>query len=188
MFLEHLESKYLHISVNLRSKVSGGEGGLNNFLQDDHCLGLVKCFKIFHFNLNFWKFNYFLAFRYLHHWNFPGNSDFKGKVVAKFLLRSHFLSICNTLVSHFLNFALSPPLWYLLKITNYLMREKKIFCIYGCFFSVSPYIQGGRKSIFRHNNVSRQICTYKQPKLTRKWNYTNSVQILYSYLRYQIHQ
>ena len=32
-----------------------------------------------------------------------------------------------------------------LKIRNYGMREKKIFCIIGCF-SVSRYIKGGRKS------------------------------------------
>ena len=35
---------------------------LNNFLKAAHCLGLVKCFKIFQFNSNFWKFNYFSAF------------------------------------------------------------------------------------------------------------------------------
>ena len=47
-FLEHLESKYLYIPVNLRSKISGGR--LNNFLQADRCFGLARCFKIFHFN------------------------------------------------------------------------------------------------------------------------------------------
>ena len=28
----------------------GGGGGLNNFLKAARCLGLLKCFKIFHFN------------------------------------------------------------------------------------------------------------------------------------------
>ena len=45
------------------------------------------------------------------------------------------------------NFTLSPPLCYSLKITNYGLREKKIFCINGCF-SVSRYVKGGRKSHF----------------------------------------
>ena len=34
---------------------------------------------------------------------------------------------------------------YSLKITNYGMREKKIFCIYGCF-NLSRYIKEGKKS------------------------------------------
>ena len=46
---------------------------------------------------------------------------------------------------HFVSFILYPPLCYSLKITNYGMREKKIFCIYGCF-SVSSYIKGCRRS------------------------------------------
>ena len=37
-------------------------GRLNNFFKAACCLGLVKCFTIFHFNWNFWKFNYFSAF------------------------------------------------------------------------------------------------------------------------------
>ena len=39
-----------------RNFLSGG-GGLNNFLKEGRCLSLVKCFKIFHFNWNFWKFS-----------------------------------------------------------------------------------------------------------------------------------
>ena len=39
---------------------------LNNFLQVACCLGFVKCFTVFHFNWNFWKFDYFSAFRYFH--------------------------------------------------------------------------------------------------------------------------
>ena len=46
---------------------SGGEfGRLNNFLKGARCLDLVKRFTIFHFKWNFWKFNYFSAFRYFH--------------------------------------------------------------------------------------------------------------------------
>ena len=51
----------------------------------------------FHFNLNFWNQLCFsisiLSSIALKRWNFPDNLDFKGKIVAKFLLRSHFLSI-----------------------------------------------------------------------------------------------
>ena len=77
----------------------------------------------------------------------------------------------------------SPPLCYSLKITNYRMRKKKIFCIYGCF-SVSRYIKEGRKRIFRHNRIFRHICMYKQLILTKSWNYNIFMQILYSYLIY----
>ena len=44
----------------------GGSGWLNNFLKVAHCVGLAKCFKIFHFNWYFWKFYYFLAFWYFY--------------------------------------------------------------------------------------------------------------------------
>ena len=44
---------------------------LNNFLTAVRCLGLVKCFTIFHFNWNLSKFNCFSVFQYFHqyHWN-----------------------------------------------------------------------------------------------------------------------
>ena len=41
-------------------------GRLNDSLKAARCLGLLKCFTIFHFNWNFWKFNYYLAFRYFY--------------------------------------------------------------------------------------------------------------------------
>ena len=109
--------------------------------------------------------NYFSVFRYpskgLKLWNFLDNFDFKGKFVAKFLLRKRLLSIydnktklltetfkkyvtrimiffipftCVTLCK--LYFKTSPML---LKISNYGMRKMKIFCIYDCF-SMSHYI------------------------------------------------
>ena len=43
-----------------------GWGRLNNFLKSAGCLGLAKCFTIFHFNWKFWKFNHFLAFCCIH--------------------------------------------------------------------------------------------------------------------------
>ena len=66
---------FLYISVRkflfqILSKIlSGGIGDwwrLNNFLKAARCLGLVKCFTIFHFNWNFSKFNYFLVFWYFY--------------------------------------------------------------------------------------------------------------------------
>ena len=57
----------------------------------------------------------------------------------------------------FVNFTLPLPLCYSLKIRNYRMREKKIFCIYGCF-SLSRYIKGGRNHIFRHERIFRYTC------------------------------
>ena len=115
----------------------------------------------FHFNWNFGKFSYFSAFQYflpsiiLKLWNFSDNFDFKGKVVVKFLLRKHFLSIydnktiltmgafekCVTWIMIFfipftcvtldkLYFKTSP---ILLEISYYGMRKMKIFCMYGSF-------------------------------------------------------
>ena len=68
---------YIFLYISLRkflfqrlSKIlSGGMGGwwrLNNFLKAARCLGLVKCFTIFHVEWNFSKFNYFLVFRYFY--------------------------------------------------------------------------------------------------------------------------
>ena len=66
---------FLHISLRkflfqrLSKILSGGMGGwwrLNNFLKAARCLGLVKCFTIFDFKLNFSKFNYFLVFQYFY--------------------------------------------------------------------------------------------------------------------------
>ena len=66
---------FLYISLRkflfqrLSKILSGGMGGwwrLNNFLKAARCLGLVKCFTIFHFNWNFSKFNYFLVFWYFY--------------------------------------------------------------------------------------------------------------------------
>ena len=63
-FPKHWKRKYLYNPVYLWKK-------LNNFLKASHCLGLVKCFKIFYFNWKFWKFNYISAFWCFHkqHWN-----------------------------------------------------------------------------------------------------------------------
>ena len=138
----------------------GGRGGVNNFLQADWCLELVKCFKIFHFRWNFWKFNYFFSFWILPSivlkcWIFPDNLDIKGKILAKFLLRKHFLSMYTNMtvkqnfnhraiqkvrhlhngIFHSINLCctFSILLYHLLLLFNYGMRKKKIFCTYGCF-------------------------------------------------------
>ena len=73
--LNHFKSKCLYISVYLSFcfkdearfyLVVWGLERLNNSLKVVHCLSLIKCFTIFHFNWNFSKFNYFLVFRYFH--------------------------------------------------------------------------------------------------------------------------
>ena len=62
---------FLYISVRKllfqrrRKILSGGArigGRLNNFLKAAHYLGLIKYLTIFHFNWNFWKFNFFQHF------------------------------------------------------------------------------------------------------------------------------
>ena len=122
-FLKQFEIKCLYISIYLlknvrdvvRSYLVGVEwvvgGGLNSFLKAARCLGLAKCFTIFCFNWNFWKFNYFLSFWYFYQNNFteilteifPDNLDFKGKIVVKFIIRSHFLSKQNNMTKTITN-------------------------------------------------------------------------------------
>ena len=70
-FSNHLESKcrftYVYICKKMfvpKTQEASVRWGLNNFLQAAPCLALVKCFKFFHFNWNFWKFKYFSAFPY----------------------------------------------------------------------------------------------------------------------------
>ena len=51
---------------------------------------------------------------------------------------------------------------------NYGIKEKKLFCIYGCFIVSRSRRQ---ESIFRQNLISRQTCINKQGILTQKRNY-----------------
>ena len=60
---------FLYISVRKSSKilygggwVGGGWLWLNDFLKADRCLDHLKCYTIFHFNWNIWKFNCFSHF------------------------------------------------------------------------------------------------------------------------------
>ena len=83
-----------------RRKLLSG-GGLNNFLKTAHFL---ECFKVFHFTLNFWEIQLFISisilpFTELQRWNFPDNLDFKGKAMAKFVIRSHFVSIQSNVIN-----------------------------------------------------------------------------------------
>ena len=61
------------------------------------------------------------------------------------LLNGIFHSIPFHLCNNLLILLCRLPLCHSLKITNYGMGEKKIFCIYG-YFSVSTYVKRGRKS------------------------------------------
>ena len=65
------------------------------------------------------------------------------------------------------------------------MREKKVFCIYGCF-TISGYITSlGTFYITSLGTwIFRHTCIYKQPPLTKYWNYNIFVQIWYSCFRY----
>ena len=134
--------------------------------------------------MKFWEIQLFFSISILLSivlklWNFPDNFDFKGKVVAKFLWRKHFLSIydnkttltmgtfekyvtwtmiffipftCVTLCK--LYFKTSPVLF---KISNYGMRKMKIFCIYGCF-SISHYISKEVENCFTITFLDTHVC------------------------------
>ena len=101
--LKHFKSKCLYISVYLSFcfkdearfylVVRGAGGGWIISLRR-----LIKCFTIFHFNWNFSKFIYFFSISILSSIvlkpeNFLDNLGFEGKIMVKFLIKSHFLSI-----------------------------------------------------------------------------------------------
>ena len=111
----------------------------------------------------------------LKRWNFPDNLNFKGKIVAKFLLRSRFFSIrinmtikqqsshgaiqkvCVSMyLCHTLSILLSP-LNNSLKITNYGMRSNRILYIYIYIYTTaSAYYVTSKEvenRIFRHNCI-----------------------------------
>ena len=58
------QKKTTHFTIQFRSKniTYFIAGGAEKFPWAAHCLGLVKCFTIFHLNNNFWKFSYLDAF------------------------------------------------------------------------------------------------------------------------------
>ena len=62
-------------------------------------------------------------------------------------------------ISHFL----SPPLCYPLKVTNYGMREKKIFIAASAYHVILKEIE---HRIFRHNRIFRHTYMYKKPVWT----------------------
>ena len=62
-------------------------------------------------------------------------------------------------ISHFL----SPPLCYPFKVTNYGMREKKIFIAASAYHVILKEIE---HRIFRHNRIFRHTYMYKKPVWT----------------------
>ena len=62
-------------------------GKLNNFFKTARCLGFVKCLTILEIQ-PFFRIAILQSIA-LKRWNFPDNLDFNGKIVAKFLIKSH---------------------------------------------------------------------------------------------------
>ena len=60
--IQNLIFGILYLKILFRAYIAR----LNNFFKVAPCLGLAKCFAIFHSNWNFWKFNCFLAFQYFY--------------------------------------------------------------------------------------------------------------------------
>ena len=118
----------------------GGE--LNNSLQADRCSGLVKFLKtqIF-FSISI------LPSIALKHLNFPDNLDFKGKNVAKFLLRSHFLSN-NMTVKQYI---------------NNISRRHHATCIMG-FFIPLTYV-----TLSQFYSITSLVLFTKNKKLWYEW-------------------
>ena len=109
-FLKHIESNvciilFISPEKNLCSwdivrfyLVRGGMGEVEWFLSGGLLIGSCKMFYNCSYYLIFLKIQLFFRILILLSialklWNFPDNLDFKGKIVTKFLIRSHFLSI-----------------------------------------------------------------------------------------------
>ena len=63
-------------------------------------------------------------------------------------------------------------------------KEKRRFLVHMAASTYHVISKDVEKSVFRYNPIFRHTCKYKQHILTKKWNYNNFGQILYSYLRY----
>ena len=72
---------------------------------------------------------------------------------------------------------------YSLKIVNYGWEKRRLFVdvTASAYHVISKEVEN---RILRPNLIFRHTCMYKQPILTKQWNYNIFVQILYSYLRY----
>ena len=91
-FLKHFKSKFLYIYVYLLKKNVSGEGWDRGWLiRFTIVLQFFILIEIFE-NSTIFSIS-ILQFIALKRWNFPGNLDFKGKIGATFLIRSHYLSI-----------------------------------------------------------------------------------------------
>ena len=87
-------------------------------------------------------------------------------------------------MSHFVNCPLSPLLCYSLKIRNY-EKEKRRFSSISYMACPACHIisREVENQIFRHNCIFRCTCIYKQPKMTKLWNYNilSFIQLSYKY-------
>ena len=133
--------------------------------------------------------------------------------MAKFLLKNHFLSVCNNMtvkqhinhwaiqkVCHLHNGIFIPLTCVTLSqfyfITSLVMlvlptknnklwnKRKEVFFVYVAASTYCVISKEVESRVFRRNRIFRHTCLYKQPILTKYWNCINFVQILYSYLRY----
>ena len=124
------------------SGVRGEGGGANNSLKATSCLGLVKCYKVFHFEWNFWKFNYFPAFQY-------------------------FYSTCVTL--HQVYSTASPVLFTIItknSLETMEWEKRRVFAYMAAsvYHVISKEVENYS---FRHNRIFRHKCMYKQPILRK---------------------
>ena len=127
----------------------------------------------------------------LKRWNFPDNLDFKGKIVAKFLLRSHFLPIYKymtikqksmfkkyviCIMTFFIPFTCvtlcqfhpitSPVLFIKNNKTNYRWEKRKLF-VYMTASAYHVISKEVENCIFRHNHIFGHTWMYKKPILTK---------------------
>ena len=81
-------------------------------------------------------------------------------------------------MTRFVNFTLLLPLCYALKWENarlFVYMAASAYCV------ISKELDNG---IFRHNCIFRHTFTYKNPIMTKQWNYNILVKISYGHLRY----
>ena len=117
-------------------------------------------------------------------WNFPDNEDFKGNIITKLLLRSHFSLIWNNVTIKYVtcimaffipstlvtacqfNSITSPVLFT--KSNKLWNLWKRRFSVYMTA-SLSVIWKEVENCIFRHNYIFRHTLMYKHPILTEQW-------------------
>ena len=119
--------------------------------------------------------------------NFPENLDFKGKIVTKFLLRSHFLSICKNMtvrlyinhgaiqrvchlhngIFHSINLCHTFLILFYIILVLCTKNNMERFFVYMAASAYHEISKKAENCVLRYNCIFRCTSIYTQPMLTK---------------------